>query len=466
MTDSVLHTKPVLAHTAAFDHSVTPSRAPTTADGPASMLVPTIGSLYERFELFRQFLDHMVAVNASEAIKGGFEPRPVDWDLFRGTVADTHSVEAALGRAATIADRITRGAPDDTHVIPIDPSAGLTDQTFFAFSVADALPDFGDGSRYRTRVKKAARALRTRRVVVSGAALLVPALLPENRGRCTGIRIVPPAPGHCVRQAGATLQNGRWGRRPGSGDHTRRQIPAVAGNLGFLRIEEIATGTEVLEQRFPRNNSTRLAVSPDGKTAAVWKGPNTRNLYLWEWQEGGEPRELRVPRHGLQELTFSPDGKSLVACSSHESYVWEWDIATGRLRDEVVLRDDITPFGLALHPDGKTMAVSDYGNRKDKQLSGGVLLLERGTGRIVRELPTPVLQPAVSASRSTAAGSRLSPGAASTFGTCEAARKWPRPRPVIRSRSPDYDGAEWADRHRRRRSHGPALGRRNRQGCR
>ena len=161
------------------------------------------------------------------------------------------------------------------------------------------------------------------------------------------------------------------------------------GNLGVLRIEEIATGTEVLEQRFPRNNSTRLAVSPDGKTAAVWKGPNTRNLYLWEWQEGGEPRELRVPRHGLQELTFSPDGKSLVACSSHESYVWEWDIATGRLRDEVVLRDDITPFGLALHPDGKTMAVSDYGNRKDKQLSGGVLLLERGTGRIVRELPTP-----------------------------------------------------------------------------
>ena len=76
-----------------------------------------------------------------------------------------------------------------------------------------------------------------------------------------------------------------------------------------------------------------------------------------------------------------------------------------------------------------------------------------------------VLQPAVSASRSTAAGSRLSPGAASTFGTCEAARKWPRPRPVIRSRSPDYDGAEWADRHRRRRSHGPALGRRNRQGA-
>jgi hypothetical protein len=52
------------------------------------------------------------------------------------------------------------------------------------------------------------------------------------------------------------------------------------GYLGTLRIEEMATGTEVLEQKFPRDNSAVLAVSPDGKTAAVWTGPNTRKLYL------------------------------------------------------------------------------------------------------------------------------------------------------------------------------------------
>ena len=61
----------------------------------------------------------------------------------------------------------------------------------------------------------------------------------------------------------------------------------------------------------------------------------------------------------------------------------------GPLAHEVALRDDITPFGLAFHPDGKTMAVSDSGNRREKHCSGGVLLLERGTGKVVRELPTP-----------------------------------------------------------------------------
>ena len=86
---------------------------------------------------------------------------------------------------------------------------------------------------------------------------------------------------------------------------------------------------------------------------------------------GGRTRELRVPRHGLQELTFSPDGKSLVACSSHESYVREWDITTGRLPMSVVLRDDITPFGLALHPDGGAgLAVRGSGDGETEQPTG------------------------------------------------------------------------------------------------
>jgi WD40 repeat protein len=161
------------------------------------------------------------------------------------------------------------------------------------------------------------------------------------------------------------------------------------GNLGVLRFEEMASGVDVLEQRFPHDNIPSLAVSPDAKTAAVWTGPNTRKLYLWEWQEGGEPRELKVPRHGLRDLTFSIDGKAVAACGGYEPYVYEWDVATGRLRHEVALRDDITPCGLAFHPDGKTMAVGDSGNQLKRHWSGGVLLLERGTGKVVRALPTP-----------------------------------------------------------------------------
>jgi prepilin-type processing-associated H-X9-DG protein len=45
--------------------------------------------------------------------------------------------------------------------------------------------------------------------------------------------------------------------------------------------------------------------------------------------------------------------------------------------------------GLAFHPDGKALAVSDSANRRDKNWSGGVLLVARDTGKVVRELPTP-----------------------------------------------------------------------------
>jgi WD40 repeat protein len=213
-----------------------------------------------------------------------------------------------------------------------------------------------------------------------------------------GRRIEGDTPGYEEVRRLVDVASGKELRRfkmaEGDGDQVLAVTPdgkylLSLGYLGVLRIEEMATGTELLEQKFPRDNSAALAVSPDGKTTAVWTGPNTRKLYLWEWQEGGEPRELKVPRYGLHRLTFSPDGKSVAACGGYEAYAYEWDVATGRLRHEVALRDDITPFGLAFYPDGKTIAVSDYGNRKEKHFSGSVLVLERGTGKVVRELPTP-----------------------------------------------------------------------------
>jgi WD40 repeat protein len=161
------------------------------------------------------------------------------------------------------------------------------------------------------------------------------------------------------------------------------------GSSGILRIEEIASATELLQQKFPRDVLASLAVSPDGKTLAVWSGPNTRKLYLWNWQSGDEPRDVKLPRQRIRSVAFSNDSKALAACGDFEPFVDEWDVATGRLRNHIELPEDVTPGGLAFHPDGKTMAVSDSGNQRDKHWSGGVLLLERGTGKLVRELPTP-----------------------------------------------------------------------------
>ncbi len=158
---------------------------------------------------------------------------------------------------------------------------------------------------------------------------------------------------------------------------------------GVFRIEEITSGVELLHREFPRDGTGSLVLSPDGKLAAIWTGANTRKLYLWDWRGADEPREVKVPRQTVGHLVFSPDGKALLACGNLEPFVYEWDVATGDLRHQIELRDDIYLNGLAITPDGQAIAVTDYGNRRSKNFSGGVLLLERGTGRLVRELPTP-----------------------------------------------------------------------------
>jgi WD40 repeat protein len=161
------------------------------------------------------------------------------------------------------------------------------------------------------------------------------------------------------------------------------------GDSGVFRIEEIKSGVELLHQEFPHDRTGSLVLSPDSKLVAIWTGANTRKLYLWDWQGADEPREVKVPRRRVGHLVFSPDGKALLACGDFEPFVYEWDVATGDLKHEIGLRDDISPSGLAFTPDGQTIAVSDSGNQRGKNFSGGVLLLERGTGKLVRELPTP-----------------------------------------------------------------------------
>jgi RNA polymerase sigma factor (sigma-70 family) len=160
---------------------------------------------------------------------------------------------------------------------------------------------------------------------------------------------------------------------------------------GVFRVDEIDSGVEILHREFSRDAGT-LTTSPDGKVVAIWTGANSRKLYLWDWQGGVEPRELKVPRRELNALAFSPDGKALLACGDRQLFVYEWDVTTGDLRNQIEFRDDITPAGLAISPDGQTIAVTDMGNQRGKNFSGGVLVLERGTGKLVRELPTPGAQ--------------------------------------------------------------------------
>jgi len=112
-----------------------------------------------------------VAENALGALGNGVSaPYLIDWGAVEASVADSRTLEQAIGRAVVIADQMSRGVFDDTHPGQ-SPSSLKPEEPFFAFSMADVVPDFGDGSRYRIRVaRKMARILGTRRTVVPAAS--------------------------------------------------------------------------------------------------------------------------------------------------------------------------------------------------------------------------------------------------------------------------------------------------------
>jgi RNA polymerase sigma factor (sigma-70 family) len=88
-------------------------------------------------------------------------------------------------------------------------------------------------------------------------------------------------------------------------------LVSLGARSGKLRVEEVATGEEILLQQFPGDVSCALALSHDGSTLAVSVPANVRRLYLWKWQSGEEPEELKVTDRVGDSLAFSPDGKRL-----------------------------------------------------------------------------------------------------------------------------------------------------------
>jgi len=160
-------------------------------------------------------------------------------------------------------------------------------------------------------------------------------------------------------------------------------LVSIASN-GILRIEELATGLEILQHQFPRDIMPSLAISPDGAILALSSGPNTRKLYLWNWQGGAEPRDLKVSGRVGRALVFSPDGKSLFECDdSGDRRFRIWDVLTGRLvqRLEPPEPDHHSTRELVFSPDGKTFMTSSRSNA-----AGAIHVWDKATARPIHRL--------------------------------------------------------------------------------
>ena len=71
----------------------------------------------DEFELVRRFVEHLIVKNASgEAGNGSPSAYAFDWETVSASVADSRSIEHAIGRAVVIADQLARGIVQDSPV--------------------------------------------------------------------------------------------------------------------------------------------------------------------------------------------------------------------------------------------------------------------------------------------------------------------------------------------------------------
>jgi WD40 repeat protein len=158
---------------------------------------------------------------------------------------------------------------------------------------------------------------------------------------------------------------------------------ALAGE-GNLGVHELATGTELLQHKFPGDVMAHLALSADGSTLALASGPNTRKVFVWRWQTAEEPREFKPGDHGARHVAFSPDGKLLAGCDDSEVSVRVWEVTSGQLLHKLELPDHepYRHYDVAFSPDGKTLAANGATNEH-----GAVHLWDPITGKFLERLP-------------------------------------------------------------------------------
>jgi RNA polymerase sigma factor (sigma-70 family) len=160
------------------------------------------------------------------------------------------------------------------------------------------------------------------------------------------------------------------------------KILASFGPSGIVRLEEIATGRELLRRNFPPDISGEIALSPDGTVLAVATGPNARKVFIWEWQAGKPPREIAARPRGARSVAFSPDGRTLATGDDGQEGVRLWDVASGRLLRTVGRPATWDVSQARFSPDGRFLAATSLRQK-------AVVLWDVKTGKEVRRMAGP-----------------------------------------------------------------------------
>jgi RNA polymerase sigma factor (sigma-70 family) len=166
---------------------------------------------------------------------------------------------------------------------------------------------------------------------------------------------------------------------------------------GEIRFWDPATGKERTSVQSHTWPVAHLAFTPDGKTLISGGYDNT--IKFWDWDGKAQPQErltIAVGQgQGIYGMALSPDGKTLAVAS--EGTVKLWDVATGTESNTALekseYRDGYLWLSVAFAPDGKTVAASSpiqEWEDKDKQFvvqrRSDIMLWDVATGKLGEKL--------------------------------------------------------------------------------
>jgi WD40 repeat protein len=170
-----------------------------------------------------------------------------------------------------------------------------------------------------------------------------------------------------------------------SADGRRLLIPAGC----LVRLWDIATGREVLEQEAHTYAVRSLAFTPDGRSIVSGGGETIR---VWDAQTGQQRQVIAAHRWYVNQLVIRPDGHSVVSCGADGS-VRVYDFATGKelrrcLLDQQpeTMRQMHQILQLGLAPNGKTATTLCTAVNEP---SSSLHVWDLDSGRIVVRQPHP-----------------------------------------------------------------------------
>lgn len=144
-----------------------------------------------------------------------------------------------------------------------------------------------------------------------------------------------------------------------------------------ILLDSVQANPQLIQYLPSDAGSSVLAFSPNGKLLAI--GGTNGTIVLWDVAAGTSkgqlvakwefPKDVQAkpgePSLGsVSNLIFTPDGKILIASIytlfADQRTIALWDVATGQPISQPLLENK-SPYDLLLSPDGRTLAISEWG---------------------------------------------------------------------------------------------------------